>query len=62
MNQTCLYFPAAEHHRTLAGTNFPSRFFIHGMLLFLQRFLFLKMLGKWHTQQQIKMSFSFVML
>jgi len=25
MNHTCLYFPAAEHHRTLADTHFPSR-------------------------------------
>jgi len=24
MNRTCLYSPAAEHHRTLAGTHFPS--------------------------------------
>jgi len=24
MNQTCLYTPAAEHHRTLAGTHFLS--------------------------------------
>ena len=23
MNHTCLYSPAAEHHRTLAGTHFP---------------------------------------
>jgi len=25
MNHTCLYSPAAEHHRTLAGTHFSSR-------------------------------------
>jgi len=25
MNHTCLYFPAARRHRTLAGTYFPSR-------------------------------------
>jgi len=25
MNHTCLYCPAAERHRTLAGTHFPSR-------------------------------------
>jgi len=25
MSHTCLYFPAAESHRTLAGTHFPSR-------------------------------------
>jgi len=24
MSHTCLYSPAAEHHRTLAGTHFPS--------------------------------------
>ena len=24
MNHTCLYSPAIEHHRTLAGTHFPS--------------------------------------
>jgi len=25
MNHTCLHSPAAEHHRTLAGTHFLSR-------------------------------------
>jgi len=25
MNDTCLYSPATEHHRTLAGTHFLSR-------------------------------------
>jgi len=25
MNHTCLYSPAAERHRTLAGTHFPAR-------------------------------------
>jgi len=25
MNHTDLYSPAAEHHRTLDGTHFPSR-------------------------------------
>jgi len=25
MNHTCLYSPAAEHHRTVASTDFPSR-------------------------------------
>jgi len=24
MNHTCHYSPASEHHRTLAGTHFPS--------------------------------------
>ena len=24
MNRTCLYTPATERHRTLAGTHFPS--------------------------------------
>jgi len=62
MNHTCLYFPAAERHRTLAGTHFPSRFFYSRHVIILTTFFISKTLEKWHTQQQIKMTFSFVML
>ena len=39
MNHTCLYYPAAERHHTLAGTHFPSRWGWKAELAYSKKYL-----------------------